>query len=265
MHQPITIPKRSPWTSQVLVLRALLRRVVVSRFGEYRLGFVWMLLEPLLGTIMVGLLLGSLVQRTVPEIPYAFFLLQGFLLLKLFTSPMRSGMNAVNANQALLVYPTVKPLDPIIARYLYDLLSVLFSMSLFVVVGMWIGVSVSLANLHLLLYCYLLTWLTGSGFGLIFGVAVAHYNEIEKIFGVIQRPLVFVSAVLIPLNALPHSTQKYLLYNPLVHTIELSRNSLFPFYDASAVNLTYPTIFSIITLAFGLVLFQNNRNFLSQR
>lgn len=265
MHPPITIPKRSPWTCQVLVLRALLNRVVITRFGKYRLGFVWMLLEPLLGTIMVGLLIGSIAQRTVPEIPYPFFLLQGFLLLKLFTSPMKSGMNAVGANQGLLVYPTVKPLDPIIARYLFDLLTVLFSMSLFVVVGMWVGVTVSLANLHVLLYCYLLTWLTGSGFGLLFGVAVAHYKEFEKVVSVVQRPLVFVSAVLFPLSAAPPSTQKYLLYNPLVHAIELSRNALFPHYDATVVNLTYPTIFSIITLAFGLVLFQNNRNFLSQR
>lgn len=265
MPNPIPIPRRSPWVSQALVIGALLNREVSTRFGEYRLGFFWMLFEPLLGVIIIGLIIGTIAERTVPEIPYPFFLLNGMLMLKLFTGPMNSGLNAISANQGLLVYPTVRPLDPFIARFVFELLTTFFSFTLFCVAGMWCGVNVSLANLHILLVTYLLTWLAGCGFGLIFGVAAAHYKEVEKIVPVLQRPLLFVSCVLAPLSALPSGIQKILLYNPIVNNIELARHALFPFYTSEGPNLLYPAGFAIVVLAVGLTLFHNNRNFLSQR
>lgn len=265
MAQPIPIPKRSPWVSQCLVIRALLKREVATRFGEYRLGFFWMLLEPLLSVIVIGLIIGSIAGRTVPEIPYAYFLLNGRLLIKLFTGPMRAGINAIGSNQGLIVYPTVKPLDIFIARYLYELLTTLFSFSLFCLIGMWLGMEVSLANLDVLLACLLITWLLGCGLGLIFGVAAAYVNEVEKVVTVLQAPLMFISAVLFPISAMPTATQKILLMNPLVHTIELSRKAMFPFYHAEGANLTYPFIVMIIVLGLGLVLFQGNVKYMSQR
>jgi capsular polysaccharide transport system permease protein len=138
-------------------------------------------------------------------------------------------------------------------------------MVLFMSISMWIGVKVSLGNLLMVLACYFITWCMGCGLGMIFGVATAYYNETEKILTVIQRPLFFISAVLTPLASLPEVAQKYLIYNPLVHTIELSRNAFFPTYDASLVNLFYPITVAIIVLALGLVLFENNRDFLNQR
>lgn len=265
MPRPIPIPKRSPWVSQYFVIGALLKREITTRFGEYRLGFFWMLFEPLLGVLVLGIVIGTLAARTVPEIPYPFFLLNGFLLMKLFTGPMNTGINAVGANQGLLVYPTVKPLDTFIARFLYEFLTTLFSFTLFCLIAMWLGVDISLASLDVLGFCYFLTWITGCGIGLIFGVAAAHFSEVEKVVVVLQRPLLFVSAVLFPLSALPLYVQKILLFNPLVHTVELSRNALFPHYHTDGVNLYYPVACAIIVLSIGLILFQGNRNYLTQR
>lgn len=265
MFSPIPIPRRSPWVSQVYVIRALLIREMATRFGEYKLGFFWMMFEPLLGVVIIGLIIGPLAGRTVPEIPYAFFLLNGMLMLKLFTAPMNSGLNAIDSNQGLLVYPTVRPLDPFLARFIFHFLTTVFSFVLFCIIGMWAGIVISLGQLHVIAIAYLLTWMTGCGFGLIFGVAAAHYAEIEKIVPVLQRPLLFVSAVMFPLMALPSSMQKILLYNPLVHNIELSRKALFPFYNTGDANLYYPAAFAVIVMAAGLTLFHNNRNFLSQR
>jgi len=249
----------------VLVIRALLNREMATRFGEYKLGFFWMLFEPLLGVIVIGLVIGTLAGRTVPEIPYAFFLLNGMLMLKLFTAPLNSGLNAIDSNQGLLVYPTVRPLDPFLARFIFHFLTTVFSFALFCVIGMWMGIVISLGQLHVIAIAYLLTWFAGCGFGLIFGVAAAHYREIEKIVPVLQRPLLFVSAVMFPFTALPESIQKLMLYNPLVHNIELSRKALFPFYNTGDANLYYPAAFAVVVMAAGLTLFHNSRNFLSQR
>ena len=265
MFHPISLPRHSPWSSQVLVIRALFAREIATRFGEYRLGFVWMLVEPLLSVLVIGVLLGSLGGRAVPDIPFAFFVLNGKLLLNLLTGPIYTSMNALKANKGLLIYPNVRPLDPFLARYFYELLTTMFSFSVFTVIGVWMGIRISLGYFEVLAACYLLTWLMGCGLGLICAVAAAHYKEVEKIVDVVLAPLVFVSAVMFPTAALPQSLQRLLLWNPLVHPIEQARKALFPFYHAGDTGLFYPFSVAVIVLGIGLVLFHNNRDFMTQQ
>ena len=68
-----------------------------------------------------------------------------------------------------------------------------------------------------------------------------------------------------PMSALPNSIQKILLYNPLVHPIELSRKALFPHYYAEGATLFFPFAVAIITVAVGLTLFHGNRNLISEK
>ncbi len=265
MSKPIPLPKHPPWVSQVLVIRALLIREVTARFGRYRLGFFWMLFEPLLTVIVIGLIVGAITDRRVNNIPYAFFLLNGVMQLQLFRASWNTGLNAINNNQGLLVYPTVKPLDPFIARFLFQLMSMLFAVTLFYSVSWWVGVKLSLASLHIVYGSYILTWLCGCGFGLIFGVANFHYSEVQKIVPVLQRPLMIVSCVLYPSYSLPEYARKILVYNPLVHTMEMSRKALFPYYYVPEAGMGYPAAFAIVILGLGLTIFRNNRNVMTQR
>lgn len=262
---PVQIPRRSPWTDQRLVLWALLHRETVTRFGKYKMGVLWMLVEPLISVIVIGLLLGPIVGRTSPEMPYAFFLLNGFVLLKTFVGPAMAGVGAISANSGLLVFPKVRPLDILLARFLFELITSVFSFTVFCLVGLWMGIQLSLGHLHVLLATFIITWLLGSGAGLMISVGTAHFQSVEKIINFIKRPLIFVSCILYPLYNLPNIAQKILLYNPLVHTIELSRKSMFPLYHIGQVNLFYPTAAAIILFAIGICMFHNNRHFLTLR
>jgi capsular polysaccharide transport system permease protein len=264
-HVPIPLPKHPAWISQILVLKALLRREALSRYGRYRLGFFWMLFEPLIHTIIIGVIVGTITDRRVNNIPYAFFLLNGVMQLQLFKSSWSSGLNAITSNQGLLVYPTVKPLDPFIARFFFQIRSMVVSSALFYAVGLWVGVKMSLENLHIVYLSYFLTWLCGCGFGLLFGVANFHFSEIQKTVAILQRPLLFVSCVLYPSASVPGPVRDYLLWNPLLHTIELSRKALFPAYYVPEAGLGYPAAFAIVAVGFGLAVFHNNRNLMTQR
>ena len=64
---PVDIPTNSAWTNQRLVLSALLHREAVTRFGKYKLGVLWLLVEPLTSVIVLGLVLGPIVGRTAPR------------------------------------------------------------------------------------------------------------------------------------------------------------------------------------------------------
>ena len=89
--------------------------------------------------------------------------------------------------------------------------------------------------------------------------------QIKKIATYLQRPLLWISCVLHPLSAVPPQYTKYLLYNPLTHTIEYMRICLFPNYVAPGVNLYYPAAFALCSVTFGIMAYRNNRPFLMQR
>jgi capsular polysaccharide transport system permease protein len=262
---PVQIPKNSAWTNQRLVLVALLHREAVTRFGKYKLGILWMLLEPLVSVIVLGLLLGPIIGRTSADMPYPFFLLNGMILMQTFVGPMTSGMGAVDANRGLLVFPKVQPLDLLLARFVFELVSSLLSFTVFCLIGLWVGVTLSLGSLHILFGCFFLTWLVGCGLGLIFCVGHAYFESTDQILAFIRRPLIFVSCVLYPLYGLPNIAQKILLFNPLTHTIEVSRKCLFPLYHVESVNLVYPAVCAIVVLAIGMPLFHYHRHNLTRR
>lgn len=257
---PVHIPTHSPWKNQLLVIGALLHREAITRFGQYKMGAMWLLLEPLVSVIVLGLLLGPFVGRTAPDMPYAFFLLNGFCLLQCFSGPMNSGMNAIGSNLGLLVFPKVQPLDLLLARFVFEITSSLLSFTLFCLISMWFGVRLSLGHIPVILAAFVLTWLLGSGLGLIMCVGAAEFPSVDKAAAFIRRPLLWISCVLYPLANMPESIQKVLLYNPLVHTIELCRKSLFPLYHVREVNLIYPSAVAIAIFGFGLCLFHKHRH-----
>ena len=70
---PIRIKEQSPWKSQVLVIKALFKRELITRFGKYKLGAVWILLDPLLSVLFLGLILGPFLGRSQVRSLTSFF------------------------------------------------------------------------------------------------------------------------------------------------------------------------------------------------
>lgn len=56
-------------------IRALFLRELQTRFGHYRIGYVWAFLEPALNVIFMLILFGAIVKRVLPGIDYTVFLI----------------------------------------------------------------------------------------------------------------------------------------------------------------------------------------------
>ena len=263
----IKIKKQPAWKTQLHVIDALFRREISTRFGAYKLGLMWLILEPLISVIMLGLILKPILGRAndFDGIPYAFFILCGFMILKILTGPMSIAAGAITSNQGLLVFRQVQPIDTFISRFLFELISTLTAFGLFCIVAVYFGVELSFHHALLLLNCFLISWCIGCGLGLSIGINALKFREIEKVTLFMQRPLLFSSCILYSLSSMPPNIQQILLYNPIVHTAEVSRMALFPTYQVDNVNLIYPMFWAIGCLAYGLVTYNNNRHFLAQR
>nr|HBB7661737.1 ABC transporter permease [Escherichia coli] len=70
------------------------------------------------------------------------------------------------------------------------------------------------------------------------------------------KPLYFISCVMFPLHSIPKIYWGYLLWNPLVHVVELSRQSVVPGYISEGVSINYLAFFSLVVFFVGLCLYR---------
>lgn len=104
MDKPII--SQTPRTSlQVLrdVVFGLLIRELKTRFGNYRLGYAWALLDPLLMISLFSVVFGMRSQSGFGGVPACVFITAGYLPFMFFNKVVTQLKSAVNANMGLFV------------------------------------------------------------------------------------------------------------------------------------------------------------------
>ncbi len=71
--------KRHGLDVQRATVLALFLREIKTRFGKFRLGYCWALLEPLLHLAILLFVLDFVMERTLPDISFPVFLLSGII------------------------------------------------------------------------------------------------------------------------------------------------------------------------------------------
>ena len=82
----------------------------------------------------------------------------------------------------------------------------------------------------------------GGGLGMIICVGQLRFPELGKIVPLLTRPLFFISGLFFSLNDIPSQYHHYLLWNPILHAIELIRNACYPGYNADSLSMGYLAI-----------------------
>lgn len=254
-------PVRSPWQIQRAVVFALFVRELQTRFGGRWLGAFWVLLEPLAHLFVMLLIFGYVRNRVLPGTEYPVFLLTGLVPFFLFRNLALRGMQAIEANRGLFGYRQVKPLDPLLSRAVLETL--LYSVVYLMTLGTlgWLGFQVLPA--HPLQWLFVGALLVGSGFGLglLFAVLTDEFPNVRSLIGVAFLPLYLVSGIIFPVAAVPPQILPWLLWNPVLHAIELSRGHFFPQYHVlPEVSTFYVAAFTLIVLALAMSLYRVRRH-----
>ncbi len=95
------------------------------------------------------------------------------------------------------------------------------------------------------------------GMGLIFMVVGKSFPETEKFLPILVKPLYFISCIMFSLHNIPKEYWPYLLWNPIVHVVELCRESVVPGYISEGVSLNYLAACTLVVLFIGLALYRN--------
>jgi len=239
---------------QLTVIHALILRETRTRFGLNRLGYFWALFEPV-SVILTLFAAFSLSGHSAPVgMGLIDFIATGLLTYQLVIDTAERGAEAINGNRSMLFYPQVHRLDLVWARTLLE------GVTLVVVAAIILGVeAIFVGGTEIddplgVLTALALGSLLGTGLGLVYCMSAVLTTVVDRMRGVLSRPLFWISGIFFTADMIPHEVQAFAQWNPVLHVIELLRDAYYPSYTSKIASDEYVFGWGIGLLALGLVL-----------
>jgi capsular polysaccharide transport system permease protein len=248
---------RTSFQIQRDVVYALLLREMSSRFGKSRVGFLWVLMEPIAHLVFPIVVFGFVMDRAIPGVEYPVFLTYGFLPFLLFKTICLQTMDGTRANRGLLSYRQVLLMDVFIAKALAHcaVSAIVFA----VVLG---GLAVFgfdvLPALPIELFGVLaVTVALAFGLGMLFAALGSVSPDLKSIARLLFLPLYFVSGILFPISRFPEEWLQWLALNPVLHLVELTRSAAIADYELlPQLGIGYPLALALASVFMGLALYR---------
>ena len=253
--------RRGAWEIQRGVLFALLLREMKARVGGQWIGAVWTLIEPLAHTlILVSIYVAISGGRSFGGVEYPVFLVTGLIPFFLFQNLANRLMDSIDANRGLFAYRQVKPIDTMASRACVEAIMNMLVYGFTLTILGWLGYHVVPARLLEVFGVQLLMVMTGASFG-IFAAVVSHDRpRLRSAIRMIMLPLYIASGVMFPVHFAPADVVSGLLYNPLMHLVELSRHAFIADYrPIPGVGLMYPLMFALTLMTLALMTYRADR------
>lgn len=241
--------------TQIRVINALILRETKTRYGNYKIGFLWALIEPLVGVSLFVAIFANLRNDSPSGMPLVPFMLVGFICYGLFRDPWSRMQGAISSSRNLLTFPQVTTFDVIFARGLLEILVTFFVLGFLLYMAHLAGFEVRVERpLGVLMVCALLC-VFGLGMGFLFASLEPIIPSIKQ-FGstVLGRPLYFSSGLFFSAETIPATVREYLLYNPILHMIELVRGEFFYEFETAYGSWFYASTWAFTTFAVGLLM-----------
>jgi capsular polysaccharide transport system permease protein len=242
------------WDVQVRVLKALMIRELTTRFGRENIGFLWVMVEPLLFAGLIAILWRAMKGPFEFGVDIVVFVISGYIPLVMFRSIVNRTALSITANGSLMYHRQVKLFDIILVRFLLEfighMMAYLFIASALIALGLF--------PIPHDLFFLIIGWLYFSLFSFAVGVIVAPASEIsdviEKFIPVFNYAMIPFSGAFFLLSSLKPEIAAALLYAPPVHGMEMMRYGLFgPAIDAQ-FDFVYPLKVCLPMILFGMVI-----------
>ena len=247
------------WQYRDLIL-LFVRRDFISTYKQTVLGPIWLFLQPLLTTLTFYVVFTQIAQISTNNIDPILFYLSGITLWNYFSDCLNKTSNTFVSNAGIFGKVYFPRLTTPISIVLSNLIKLGIQLVLLIAVAayrvIFNGITIE-ANWTLLMLPLLILILAimGLGLGIIFSSLTTKYRDLSFLLTFAVQLLMYATPVIYPLNFTSGKLHTLISYNPLTPIMENFRYALFNVGTFDLKGLIYAGIFSLITLAFGIILF----------
>ena len=119
----------------------------------------------------------------------------------------------------------------------------------------WLGFDVAVRDPLPVLLAFLALGLLGLGLGALACVAVTRFPDAGQVVPILLRPLFFISGIFFSVEVVPAEYRAWLLWNPVLHALEIIRGAYFHAIDNHYGDPVYLAWWVVGALALGLLTF----------
>lgn len=238
----------------VRILEALVLREIMTRFGREQLGFIWLVLEPLILTVMVMAGWTIMYGSTKHGVTVLQLVLTGYSMITLWRHVIQRFAHCFRHNAGLLFHRGVRPMDTILARFLLETVGTLISFFvayIFLYAIDWIPPIYDVFTL-------LSAWFLLAGFAFSVALIVSALIEIWEHAEKFVQPIMYIT---IPLTGaffmvswMPSDYHYALLLSPMINTVEMFRAGLIGPSTQTYYHPEYVLLVTVFLAAFALLL-----------
>ena len=236
------------------VLRALVMREIMTRFGRENLGFIWLILEPLILTTFVMIGWTIMYGTTKHGVTIIQIVLTGYSMLSLWRHVVTRFLHCFRQNAGLLFHRNVRPMDTILARFFLETFGTLTSFFVSYLVLFMLDLVPPIHDAFLLLTA----WFLLAAFSFSVALVVSALAEIWEPSEKFVQPLMYIT---IPLTGaffmvswMPSDYHYALLLSPMINTVEMFRAGLLGPSAQTYYHPDYVIMVTVLLTAVALLL-----------
>jgi capsular polysaccharide transport system permease protein len=242
------------WRIQRRVISALMIRELITRFGRDNIGFLWLMLEPLLFAGLVAIVWRSLHGPEMHGVSITAFVATGYIPLTLFRHAVGRSVKVFSVNGSLLYHRQIKILDFIFVRFFIEVIGAMMAFVFIAVILIAINEFPVPANIGALIG----GWFLYCAFVFSLCLVLAPLSEKSDVLEKLMPVTIYLS---IPFNGtftmvswLTPELQEYMLLSPFMSPMELIRHGVFGDKVNAIWDLSVPITTTIVLTVIGLAM-----------
>jgi capsular polysaccharide transport system permease protein len=227
-------------------------RELVTRFGRENIGFLWMMADPLLFAVLVGILWRFMKGPEEHGVSIIAFIATGYIPLTFFRNAVTRSIRVFTVNSSLMYHRQIKVLDFVLVRVLIEAIGATMAFLFVGAVLVALGEFPIPADIGAFVGGWLLYCLFTFSICLILAPLSEMSDVLEKIVPVVTYIAIPFSGTFNMVSWLTPAAQNAVLYSPFVNAMELLRYGIFgPGIDAQW-DITVPLAASLVLTLIGL-------------
>jgi capsular polysaccharide transport system permease protein len=265
--QPVEASYRPNRTFPTLrTITALILREMTTRYGRNPGGYIWAIAEPLGAIIILSVAFSLLLRAPSLGTSFILFYSTGYLAFNIYQNLATTMARAIEFSRPLLMYPVVKWIDALLARFILNFLTALL-VGYILLTGIIIWTETRLVlDMPALMRTIGMAACLGFGIGILNCALIGLYPTWAIIWSILTRPLFIMSGVIYVYEDLPRFAQNILWYNPLIHITAEARVAFYPTYSPNFISEVYVMTWAFVSATIGLILLTRfHRDILNRR
>lgn len=232
-------------------------RDIKVKYKQTFLGFAWVVIQPLIMTLIFTLFLGDIIsEKVVLSVPYPVFVLSGMILWNVFSNGLTSAASSMVSNAHIIKKIYFPRLIIPMSSILVAIFDFLVAFLVFTVYLFFSGIAFHWQALFFIPLAIIITFLSSFGLGTLLSALNLKYRDFRYIVPFLIQALLFITPVIYPSNITTNYFLRLIMkINPMTAAIDIFRASFIDNYHLSS-DLLLSLLVSVILFFIGLIYFR---------